>query len=476
MDGRLTYPPKDTYPKKTEPSKPVVLIVDDQQKMRRVLKNLLKDRGYHVEEAENGITAVEKIKKGFFDIVITDLRLNDYNGMEILKIARKQVYEPEVILITGYGSIDSAIEAVKLGAFDYLEKPPDLKRIILITEQAIEKRRLKSKVMDLQREVEIYSSWRNIIAESPQMIEILKLVEVISETDSTVLIEGESGTGKELIARAVHHAGQRKKKPFIAVNCGALPEPLLESELFGHVKGAFTGATQNKKGLFEEANGGTILLDEIGDMPLSLQMKLIRVLQGGEVRKVGDNISIRVNTRVIAATNKNLELLVNEGKFREDLFYRLNVIPFFIPPLRERREDIVPMVNHFVEIYSRKFKKKVRGFSQAALEILRKYDWPGNCRELENVIERIVSITNSSVIGSEELKRLIKLKKNVSNNVRDPYHNVSLTDAFEVFEKEFILKSLKRNNWNFVDSARDLGISRVSLWRKMKKHGIKGSN
>jgi len=474
MHKGLSYSPPQNCLDEAESQKPLVLIIDDQEKVRHTLRNLLEANGCRVQMVDNGTKAIDRIRNEVFDILIVDLKLHDRNGLEILKIAKGQDYDPEVILITGFGSIDSAIEAVRLGAFDYLEKPLDLKRLLLVIGQAIEKRRLKSEVVNLRNKVEKYYSYRNIIAESPQMLKILKLVDLISGTDSTVLIEGESGTGKELIARAIHLRGPRRDKPFIAVNCGALPEALLESELFGHVKGAFTGAMRDKKGLFEEAHGGTVLLDEIGDMPVSLQIKLLRVLQGGEVRRVGGNSSVSINTRVIASTNKNLTALVEEGRYREDLFYRLNVIPIYIPPLRERKEDIVPMVNHFMEIFGRKFRKKIRGFAPKALESLTGYDWPGNARQLENVIERVVSTTESSLIEPSELDFLINPRKRSLRNMSFTEKDLSLRNAYDAVEREYILKSLERNHWNFLDSARDLGISRSSLWRKIKRHRIIG--
>ncbi len=453
-------------------AKPFILVVDDQAEIRQVLEKLLKTNGYQVEDAADGKEAIEKIKTGVFDVVITDLKMEDYSGIEILRIAMAQPYDPEVLLITAFGSVDSAVEALKMGAYDYLEKPLDLKKLVVIIERALEKRKLKSEIVGLRREVEKYHSRTNIVAESPQMLKILESVKLLSRTDSTVLIEGESGTGKEVIARTIHLWGPRRNKPFIAVNCGALPAPLLESELFGHVKGAFTGAAKNKKGLFEEADGGTILLDEIGDMDLPLQIKLVRVLQDAEVRKVGCNFPVNVDTRIIAATNRKLESLIKEGKFREDLFYRLHVIPISVPPLRERREDIAPLLNHFIEKYSRKFKKKIRGFLPETLSALIQYDWPGNARELENFVERMVSLSGSSLIKPSELKNFISLRERPSEKPLSRPQNLKLSALYNTIEKEHILKILKKNLWNISKSTKDLGICRSSLWIKMKKHGI----
>jgi len=305
------------------------------------------------------------------------------------------------------------------------------------------------------------------------MKKVLELVELVSVTDSTVLIEGESGTGKELVARAIHFSGRRAKHPFIAVNCGALPEPLLESELFGHLKGSFTGAIRDKKGLFEEADGGTLLLDEIGDMPSPIQVKLLRVLQEGEIRRVGGNSNISVDVRIIASTNRKLSALVEEGEFREDLFYRLNVIPITIPPLRERREDIIPLINHFVEVYRAKLKKDVQGFSPEALEILLNHDWPGNIRELENVVERAMTLGSHTLISSSDLTKIFYLGEAPSKSTEPESDDFNLHKAHEMLEREYILKALKKNDWNQSQAAKGLGIDRSSLWRKMKEYGIK---
>lgn len=453
--------------------KPRVLIVDDHTPVRSLIRDLLKSVDYETEEASDGAEAIEKMQEYVFDLVITDLKMQDYGGIDILKAAKDQPYDPEVLLITGYGSIDSAVKAMKLGAFEYIEKPLDLNRLMVIIERALEERRLKIKVHDSGKKSGECSFLEKIVSKSHQMKKILELIKIISRTNSIVLIEGESGTGKELIARAIHLMGPRRERPFIAVNCGALPEQLLESELFGHVKGAFTGAVNDKKGLFEEANGGTLLFDEIGEMPLPLQVKLLRVLQGGEVRKVGGKSTVKVDTRVIASTNSNLSSLVKEGKFREDLFYRLNVIPVFIPPLRERKEDIMPMLDYYVEVFSRKFKKKIIGFSPVSLRLLMNHDWPGNCRELENFVEMIVTLTESSLIKSSELKAYMSLREKPSEKPNSVSQDFNLSTMHDSQEKEHILKVLKRNNWNISKSAKALGICRSSLWMKMKKHGIK---
>jgi DNA-binding NtrC family response regulator len=473
MEGYFSYSQSKRHIERSKIESPLILVVDDQNKVRGVIRELLEFKGFNVDDAIDGTEAIEKIKNSVFDVVITDLKMEDYSGIDVLKIAKEQYYDPEVLLITAYGSVDSAVKAIKMGAFDYLEKPLDLQKLILMTEEALTKRELKNDLTDISKKIKIHSSQRNIIAESPEMSEILETAKLISNTSSTVLIEGESGTGKELVARAIHFRGERKSKPFIAINCGALPEQLLESELFGYTKGAFTGAISEKKGLFEEADSGTLLLDEIGDMPFSLQIKLLRILQESEVRKIGSSSPIHVDVRIIASTNKKLSSLVKEGKFREDLYYRLNVIPILVPPLRERKGDILPLLNFFVKKYSQKFKKNVKGFSQKTLGLLIQYEWPGNIRELENFVERVVSFAKEPLIGPYEIPSSIDPCESSPEGVFSVSSYANLVKAIETYEKEYILKSLHKNNWNLLYAAKNLGISRTSLWRKIKKYGIR---
>ena len=453
-------------------NKPSILVIDDDEWVRKFFVRLFRTCNYEVMYVSSGLEGVEKIKKGAYFLVITDLKIEDYNGLDILKIAKAQSYDPEVLLITGYGTIASAIEAIKHGAFDYITKPLDPKRIMVTINQALERNRLKEEVQNLRHHVMDKYGQKNIIAVSLKMKKILELVDMVSRTDSTVLIDGESGTGKELIAKAIHFSGLRGKKPFIDANCAALPEPLLESELFGHVKGAFTGAVYDKKGLFEEADGGTILLDEIGDIPLSIQAKLLRVLQDHTLRRVGSNATINVDVRIIASTNRKLTVLIKDGLFREDLFYRLNVIPITIPPLRERKEDIHPLVNHFVEKYNRKLKKSLQGFSPGALEELMKREWPGNIRELENLVERTVALYYSPMITHADLTVLLHLGECLVD-ASSGFEDLNLARANDIVEREYVLKALEKNNWNQLQAARDLCISSSSLWRKIKKHSIK---
>jgi DNA-binding NtrC family response regulator len=451
---------------------PRILIVDDEEWVRLALSKLLEGGGYLVERVSGGLEAKERMERSTYDMVVVDLRLRDLDGIEVLKTARAQSYEPAVLLITAHGTVESAVEAIKLGAFDYLTKPLDSKRVLLTVKQAIETRGLRLQVSQLRRQMgERYGS-RHIVFASSGMKRVMELVELVSRSDSTVLIEGESGTGKELIARAMHYDGSRANEPFVAVNCGALPEPLLESELFGHVRGAFTGAIRDKKGLFEEANRGTLLLDEIGELPVSIQVKLLRVLQDGEIRRVGATATRRVDVRIVACTNSRLFSLVESGRFRKDLFYRLNVIPLVLPPLRERREDVIPLANHFLGMFNRKLSRQVSGFSPAALGTLMEYDWPGNVRELENLVERTVALNSSGKISRAEIDAGLRL--GLPPLEEEPEHReMTLQDTYGIMEKERVLTALNQNEWNRTLAARALGISRTSLWRKMKQHDLR---
>jgi len=432
---------------------------------------LLKEKGYEVDEGESGEEGIKKVTTNRYDLILVDLMMEKYSGIDVLKVAKQQDYNPEVIIMTAYGSIISAVDAIKLGAFDYITKPFDSKRLAITIEQALERKSLKDEVDLLRKKIDEGLGFGQIIFRSFVMRKVMNTVEMVAQIDSTVLIQGESGTGKELIARAIHQKSSRRERAFIPVNCGALPENLLESELFGYVKGAFTGALHDRNGLFEEADGGTIFLDEIGDMPVSLQIKLLRVLQDGEVRKVGANESKMYDVRIITATNKDLEVLLKEGKFREDLFYRLNVIPLVLPSLRERPEDIPALLIYYLEIYKKKFKRAVEGFEQEAIEFLMNYDWPGNVRELTNLVERTLALTNSRMIKLADISKFIELGKNPFNNSAETAV-LNLQEALQREERNCILKALTKNSWNQTLASKELGISRTSLWRKMKQLGI----
>jgi DNA-binding NtrC family response regulator len=412
-----------------------ILLVDDESSMRLTLTALLKRANHTLMQAASGREALEKIEKNHFDVVITDLNLDQISGLDILKAAKLASAETEVIVLTGYGSVESAVAAMKSGAIDYLTKPVDTEELLLAVGRAKERQKLKSEVARLRTEVEHQGRFDagSVVAASPAMREVLAMVARVAPTDATVLVQGESGTGKELIARAIHQNSPRKNEAFVPINCGALPENLLESELFGHVKGAFTGAHQNKKGLFEEADGGTLFLDEIGEMTPPTQVKLLRVLQDGEVRRVGGNTGIKTDVRIVAATNQNLHANIEDGAFREDLYYRLQVIVLHLPPLRERQEEILPLAEHYLKAYSQKFRKPIQGFSPAAQDALHEYSWPGNIRELINAIERSVILCQEEQVQPDDLG--LRLNLGISHNGSGSKNNGAKTDSSKSGEK-----------------------------------------
>jgi two-component system response regulator PilR (NtrC family) len=382
-----------------------ILIVDDEAGMRDMLSILLRKEGYGVTVADRAEKAIEMAARGEFDLVMSDISMPGKSGIEVLRQTKAASPDTPVILITAYASTESAVEALKLGAYDYLIKPFDVEELKNVVRNALEKRRLETENRVLKRELKRKTGSDTLVGEAPRMREVLALIERIAPTHSTVLIGGESGTGKELAARAIHAQSPRRDRPFVSINCGALPDELLESELFGHTRGSFTGAVTSKKGLFEVADGGTVFLDEIGDTTPAMQVKLLRVLQERRIRRVGGTDETEVNVRVLAATNHDLEALVREKRFREDLYYRINVIQIAMPPLREKREDIPRLVDHFVAKYSALMGKKVTGVSDEVRRTLQQHDWPGNVRELENVIERAVALAAGEVLGPQDLAR-----------------------------------------------------------------------
>jgi DNA-binding NtrC family response regulator len=391
----------------------------------------------------------------------------DGDGLDVLRSAKAHQADVDVILLTAYAGWESAKEAIRLGAFDYFEKGREPDEFFHRVDKALEERALRHENENLRRQVRDRFGLAGLVARSSQMERVLDLVTRVAPTDATVLIEGESGTGKEVIAKAIHHASSRARGPFVAINCGALPEALLESELFGHVRGAFTGATANKRGLFEEAHGGTLFLDEIGEMPPALQVKLLRVLQSGEVRAVGSTQAATVDVRVLAATNRDLEQLVKQGVFREDLFYRLNVIAIRIPPLRERRDDIAALAEHFLERFAAKQSRSLR-LGAPALERLVHHAWPGNVRELENAMERIAILAPGPVIQPDDLPPAVSQDDASGPGGAAPVNVETLADA----ERAHILQILERHNWNHSRATEVLGIGRTTLWRKLKDYSI----
>src|SRR3989344_5076251 len=449
-----------------------ILIIDDEESMRHMLSIILKKEGYEVVSAESGQQALKVLGKDDFNFILCDIRMPDMDGLEFLKNLQPSAFSPQpvVIMMSAYGTIDTAVECMRLGAYDYISKPFKADEIIITLKKAEERERLKSENIRLKKAFQEDFDFRNIIASSPQMLDIFNLIEKVAGYNTTVLITGESGTGKELIAKAIHYNGSRKDKPFIAINCGAISETLLESELFGHVKGAFTDAVRSKSGLFEEADGGTIFLDEIGELPKELQVKLLRVLQEGELMKVGDSKSWKIDVRVIAATARDLSGEIKKGNFREDLFYRLNVVPITIPPLRERQGDIPLLVNHFTVIYAKKFSRPIKGADDEAMKYLISYPWPGNVRELENAIERAVILEDGDMIKSENLP-FIKEPSAISHQ---PSANTgfSIKKAEEAIEKELITKALEMTHGNKTKAAELLEISHRALLYKIKGYGL----
>ncbi len=441
-----------------------ILVVDDDSNLLEIIRLRLESAKYMVTAALTGELAIDAIKKEVFDLAVIDLHLSNMNGISLMKdIHLINPYIP-VIILTAYGTIESSVEAMQKGAYTYLTKPFDPRELLFQIENALEKNRLTSEIRRLKGLLEEKYDFANIIAKSEKMQVVLGQVTYIAQTDSTVYIYGESGTGKELIARAVHLGSKRKDKPFIAVNCAAIPETLLENELFGHEKGAFTGAVQSAKGLFAEAHEGTIFLDEIGDMPLSLQTKMLRVLQERQFYPVGTSKPVEVDIRVIIATNKDLKKEVKEGRFREDLYYRIHVIPVNLPPLREKREDIPPLVDYLVNKFSRQMKKKVKGLTPLAMQQLMSYNWPGNVRELENTIEYAMAMTQKNIITED-------LILNTSSLSAEPLKH--LKEAKATFEKSYLINLLEQTRGNISSAAELAGKYRADFYNLMKKYNLK---
>ena len=448
-----------------------ILVVDDEPGMREFLEIMLSKEGYNVSVASNGEEAIQMLGKDEYDLAIVDIQMPGINGIEVLKSTREDYPETTVIMITAFASHESAIDAMKLGAYDYITKPFKIDEIKLVISKSLDKKNLEEENTRLKKELETKYGFENIIGSSNVIKQIFALIKRVAELKVNVLITGESGTGKELVARAIHYSGNRSQGPFIPVNCGAIPETLIESEFFGHAKGAFTGANKDKKGLFEEASGGTIFLDEIGDLPLHLQVKLLRVLEEKKVRPLGKTEPVEIDVRVISATNKTLEQQIAEGNFREDLFYRLNVIKIAIPSLRERKEDIPPLAMYFVNKYAQEMDKNIKGISNDALEELEKYHYPGNVRELENIIARCVALESSEVVNKESLPKLA-----TDSEYIDLSDTINASDSIDSVlgdvEKQIIENALKSSRGNKTEAAKILGITLRSLRYRLAKHRI----
>lgn len=455
-----------------------ILVVDDEQSLRDVLSIMLKRAGYAVTSAMDGEEAIELLNKEIFDLVITDLRMPKIDGMEVLKAVKSASPETVVLIITAFASADSAVEAMKQGAYDYLTKPFQVDEVQLIIRNALEKRRLTTENMLLKREMASQSSFAQLVGQSEAMQKVFDVVRKVADSKSNVLICGESGTGKELVARAIHYNSARSVMPFVAVNCSAVPETLLESELFGHMKGSFTGAIANKAGLFEVADGGTIFLDEIGDTTPTIQVKLLRVIQEREFRRVGGNHDVKVDVRVVAATNKDLEKAVADGSFREDLYYRLDVIPIRLPPLRMRTGDIPLLVTHFLERFAKESGKPKPVISQEAMHVLLSHEWRGNVRELENLIERVVAFATTELVTDAEVHGWLHRPATQSQHPTMPMdltdEGLDLEGLINGIEKDLLLKALERSKWVKKKAARMLRLNTRSFRYRLEKYAIKG--
>ena len=452
----------------TTPARPrtTILVVDDDADMRAWLKEDLDREGFLVETAAGGRLGVERVREGGIDLVVSDVRMPDLDGLDMLREIREVEPSPFVIIVTGFGSIDTAIRAVKLGAYDYITKPFKIDQLLLSIDKALAERVLRNEVTRLREEVTRRDRLDNIIGRSAAMQEIFALVRRLSSSHANILITGESGTGKELVARALHAKSPRKFHPFVALNCAAIPENLLESEILGYARGAHSTANADRQGLFVEANGGTLFLDEIAELPLLLQPKLLRVLQDGEVRPLGANRSLRVDVRVMAATNRDLERRLREGQFREDLYYRLNVIQIQLPPLRGRQEDILPLAEHFLARSAERSRKTVRGWSEGAKQMLISHHWPGNVRELENVVERAVALAESDLIGPQDLPAAMQERKSQDRLATAVAQGFTL----DQLEREYIERVLEVEGGNKTRAAQRLGLDRKTLYRKLEEY------
>jgi two-component system, NtrC family, nitrogen regulation response regulator NtrX len=442
-----------------------ILIVDDESGIRESLGALLRDEGYEVEAVASGEECLERIGRRTFDLILLDVWLKEMDGLETLEQIQTRDEAPMVVMISGHGNIETAVRATKLGAFNFIEKPLSLETVILVVRNSLEYLRLESENRRLRAELE---EKHQILGSSVPMKALRQQIALTAPTNGRVLIYGESGTGKELVARALHASSSRESMPFVEVNCAAIPEELIESEMFGHRKGSFTGASEDKVGKFLKANGGTLFLDEVGDMSLKTQSKVLRVLEEQRVEPLGSNTPITVDVRVIAATNKKLEEEIGRNAFREDLFYRLNVIPFYVPALRDRIEDIPIIAAHFLKAFCEEYGKKQKEFSAPALDVLMGYPWPGNVRELKNLVERLVIICPSPRIEPHHLPP--ELFRGASKSPQKPYE--SLHEARSAYEREFVLRKLEENRWNMTKAAQVLGLERSHLYRKMRSLGI----
>ena len=447
---------------------PSILIVDDEPGVRSALTGVLKDEGYDVEAVESGEACLERLGRQPYDVVVLDIWLPGMDGLATLSRMRERQIETQVVIISGHGNIESAVRAIKMGAFDFVEKPLSLEKTVLVVRNALRQRRLEAENQALRAKVD---AQHTLVGESYAIEQLREQIATAAPTNGRVLIMGENGTGKELVARNIHGLSRRRGAPFVEVNCAAIPEDLIESELFGHVRGAFTGAVADRRGKFETAHGGTIFLDEIGDMSLKTQAKVLRVLQEQAMEAVGGSTRIRVDARVLAATNKDLLTEIRAGRFREDLYFRLNVIPIFVPPLRDRQEDIPLLADHFMALLAREYGRRPKTFERDAVTVLQQYAWPGNVRELRNVVERLMIMVPGERITSRDLAFLEHGTVATADPSR-PAPLAALHDARDQFERDYILRALAQQHGNISRTAEVLGVERSNLYRKMRAFGI----
>src|ERR671930_223080 len=449
--------------------KPTILIVDDEPGVRTALTGVLHDEGYAVEAVSSGEACLDRLTRGLVDLIVLDVWLPGMDGLATLARLRERQVDAQVVLISGHGNIESAVRAIKMGAFDFVEKPLSLEKTVLVVRNALRQRRLEAENQALRAKVD---AQHTMVGESYAMVQLREQVAMAAPTNGRVLIYGDNGTGKELVARTIHALSRRRAAAFVEVNCAAIPEELIESELFGHVRGAFTGAVADRRGKFEVADGGTIFLDEIADMSLKTQAKVLRVLQEQTMEAVGGTQPIKVDARVLAATNKDLQAEIRAGRFREDLYFRLNVIPIFVPALRERQEDIPLLAEHFTAEFAREYGRRVKKFDRSAVGVLQRYPWPGNVRELRNVIERLMIMVPGDTISAADLSFLDPSGLQRAAVIDAPAERLTLHEARDRFERDLILRTLAEQQGNMSSTAEVLGVERSNLYRKMKAFGI----
>jgi two-component system response regulator HydG len=449
--------------------KPKLLVVDDEASHRKMIEAVLSDEGYEIKQADDGQAAIDAVENGFFDLILLDIRMRKVGGIEALNRIREISPGIPIIIMTAYASVDTAVDALKAGAYDYLTKPLDIEELKILVQKTLRFHQLEQENIYLKERLNDRFDFSNIIGHGPAMKKLFETMALVSPSEATVLIFGESGTGKELIADAIHQNSPRLERPFIKVNCAALPETLLESELFGHEKGSFTGAVARKQGRFQLAHNSSILLDEVAEMAPTTQAKILRVLQEREFEPLGSTQTIKVDTRVIAATNKNLEEEIKAGRFREDLYYRLNVVSLQVPPIRERREDIPLLTDFFLKRYAERNKRILKGFTPRAMDLLMRHEWPGNVRELENVVERAVIMARGEMITPAEFPEILQ---QLDPEVKATYVNLSPGRTLKDVEKDMILRTLEETEGNRTHAAKILGISRRTLQLKLKEYGI----